>query len=55
MEGTGSLYGAETPRPPPRAVSRFGYHACDELVRLATYLPCLPLGRLAQPGAAEDP
>ena len=35
------------------AVSDFGYDACDEPICLATNLPGLAPGRLAEPGAAE--
>ena len=36
-------------------VSDFGYDACDEHICLATNLPDLAPGRLAEPGAAEGP
>ena len=36
------------------AVSDFRYDACDEHICLATNLPGLAPGRLAEPGAVED-
>ena len=45
----------ELSRSSSAAVSDFGYDACDEPICLATNLPGLAPGRLAEPGAAEGP